>query len=348
MSGNLKSAFLYNDRTNQYYLLASSVVFYYDFSLTISQEIQHIWSTNFTFVNVLIMALRYITAFGYIPTLVLTFSPAFASEEKCNNLGKLPGIIGIVCQGLTLAFLIIRIYAIFNKKRWVLFATVPFGLLNIILSSLAIGSATTVTIQEYVLAQENVLTLVASSCFAVPNDIDGGSLLLYKVSYTSTLLFDTLLFILAVIGTGRIFRPKRLYESGTSIVAILFRDGSMLYAILTVSNLFNFIIIMLFFRGFKSFIFSPNAFFFVVSSGTNSEMTHTLSVVLVSRMIFNLREAGTEIYEGTEAWRSRVEREVMSTDMQFRVPTTVTDGSSDFVDDSGDNGGAGASELISA
>ncbi len=52
-------------------------------------------------------------------------------------------------------------------------------------------------------------------------------------------------------------------------------------------------------------------------------------------MIFNLREAGTEIYEGTEAWRSRVEREVMSTDMQFRVRATVASGSSDFEEDLG-------------
>lgn len=33
-----------------------------------------------------------------------------------------------------------------------------------------------------------------------------------------------------------------------------------------------------------------------------------LSTILVSRMIFNLREAGTEIYEGTHEWRSRLEQ----------------------------------------
>ncbi len=43
-------------------------------------------------------------------------------------------------------------------------------------------------------------------------------------------------------------------------------------------------------------------------------------------MIFNLRDVGTEIYEGTEEWRSRVEREVAT--MRFRVPTTINDGAS--------------------
>jgi len=62
-------------------------------------------------------------------------------------------------------------------------------------------------------------------------------------------------------------------------------------------------------------------------------MTHVLSVILVSRMIFNLREAGTEVYEGTEEWRSRIEREVRS--IRFRVPTTIHE---DSLDDSGDGG----------
>ncbi len=57
-------------------------------------------------------------------------------------------------------------------------------------------------------------------------------------------------------------------------------------------------------------------------------------------MIFNLREVGTEVYEGTEEWRSRVEREVTS--MRFRVPTTVHDGASDFMDGSSSDGGSGA------
>jgi len=61
---------------------------------------------------------------------------------------------------------------------------------------------------------------------------------------------------------------------------------------------------------------------FVVSSGTNCEMTHALSAVLVTRMIFNLREAGTEIYEGTREWATRVDQSVR--DMQFRIPSLIS------------------------
>ncbi len=73
-----------------------------------------------------------------------------------------------------------------------------------------------------------------------------------------------------------------------------------------------------------------------------------LSVILISRMIFNLREAGTEVYEGTMEWRSRIERETAI--MRFHVPTTIRDDVSDSLDEEGDNAGEemGAHEDISA
>ncbi len=55
------------------------VVFYYDFALTMPQEIKHIWSSKLKLVNMLVIALRYITALGYIPVLVLTFAPVINS-----------------------------------------------------------------------------------------------------------------------------------------------------------------------------------------------------------------------------------------------------------------------------
>ncbi len=56
------------------------VIFYYDFILTLPQEIKHIWSSKFNKVNLLVIALRYTTAIGYIPVLVLTFAPTFAEQ----------------------------------------------------------------------------------------------------------------------------------------------------------------------------------------------------------------------------------------------------------------------------
>ncbi len=56
------------------------VLFYYDFALTMPQEVKYIWSTKMTLVNLLVIALRYITALGYIPVLVLTFLQTLSSS----------------------------------------------------------------------------------------------------------------------------------------------------------------------------------------------------------------------------------------------------------------------------
>lgn len=49
-------------------------------------------------------------------------------------------------------------------------------------------------------------------------------------------------------------------------------------------------------------------------------------------MVFNLREAGTEVYEGTTEWHSRIEREVAT--MRYRIPPTIRTNSSDSLESS--------------
>jgi len=318
-SDTLRSCYIYNlprlvpleehtmsNDVSTYYILASSVVFWYDFVLTMPQEIKYIWSSKLNLMNSPVIVLRYITVLGYIPVFLLAFVPV-TNSDACFRNGKWPGIIGIICQGLTLAFLIIRLFAIYDKRRWILYVTVPFGLLNIILSCLALGTSAVVDVGGLVMTGETeVATFI--SCFALPNFGTNESPLLFKISYISIILFDTFIFLLAIARMGKMYRAKRLHRPHSSIISILLRDGTILYAILAISNISSFVFFMLFIDGTEKGI-NFDYFLFVVSSGTNSEMTHVLSVILVSRMIFNLREAGTEVHEGTMEWHSRIERE---------------------------------------
>ncbi|KLO16182.1 hypothetical protein SCHPADRAFT_224874 [Schizopora paradoxa] len=316
---------------SQYYLLISSVIFYYDFILTMPREIKHVWSSKLNAVNLLVIALRYITAFEYIPIFVIAFAPSFSGEQKISGeFRKVPGILGIICQSCTSAFLIIRLYAIFDRNRWILYATIPFAVLNTVLSSLAIGTAkVSIVSDESVLSSMGLNSRTPSAtsfCFPTPSFAPGShSLSIFRLSYICILFFDTLIFVLALSRMGMMYCAKRFHGSQPSLVFILFRDGIMFFAILTISNLFNLVIFVRFFNDAKSIsdMARYNAFLFVVSSGTNSELTHSLSVILVSRMIFNLRDAGAKILEGTEDWRSRLERDVAS--VRFRVPTDIHD-----------------------
>jgi len=214
---------MFDDRTGRYYILASSVVLYYDFALTLPQEIKHIWFSKFSLMNVLLIALRYITAIGYTSALWLAFWPVpkegLATFTLCENLFKLPGISGILCQGLTSVFLIIRLFAIYDKKKWILYTTIPFGLLNIALPIFGFADVTSQPVQAR--------NFGSSTCFGVP--FSGGSLLLYEMSYIVIILFDTLIFILSVAKMGRMYRETRSFHSESSFASILLRDGEFLF-----------------------------------------------------------------------------------------------------------------------
>lgn len=48
------------------------------------REIKHVWSLKFNVVNILVIALRYITAFEYIPIFVIAFAPSFSGDQKVS------------------------------------------------------------------------------------------------------------------------------------------------------------------------------------------------------------------------------------------------------------------------
>jgi len=314
-------------RSNQYYLLASSVIFYYDFALTLSQEYKFVWLRKLSAVDILVLALRYLTAASYLLILVLAFAPGIDMDE-CASSYRIPAILGIICQTLTAVFSVIRIVALYERARVILLATVPLAVLNVALSCVVVwrsGPIFFVSLSSQQFDdipgasgfnefQEPDNTPGTSSCYMTSN-LDKETRLLFTLSYSVALIFDALIFILCVCRTVRMYQGSRWINTRFSLVSILLRDGCVLFAVLAASNLF---ILMEYVLGSGG---ESVLHLFVTSSGTTSEMTHALSAVLVPRMIFNLREAGTDVYEGTQEWHSRMERSMR--EMEFRVPTAI-------------------------
>ncbi len=68
-------------------------------------------------------------------------------------------------------------------------------------------------------------TLVNQSEVRIFTAMKSESPLLFKLSYISIILFDTLVFLLAVARMGRMYLEEQFYRSHSSIVSILLRDG---------------------------------------------------------------------------------------------------------------------------
>ncbi len=61
-------------------------LFFYDFCLTFQLEFKHIWSKKLTVANVLIGAMRYITAFGYVITVYLAVTNSIDMVSSVYSL----------------------------------------------------------------------------------------------------------------------------------------------------------------------------------------------------------------------------------------------------------------------
>ncbi|KLO15827.1 hypothetical protein SCHPADRAFT_244838 [Schizopora paradoxa] len=248
-----------------------------------------------------------------------------------SSLVRIPGIIGVICQAIIAALLIIRTYAIYEKSLRILLLLVLVGIPSVVFSMNALIK--TDTLHEEISNTfwgDNSAPVTLSpnlTCFLVPSLLNKHqSLSRFEKSFIVTIAFDTLIFLLAfsrMIQTYK-FSWSRSNLLKPSFSMVLLRDGCILFAALLVSHVNN---LAFFESSWNNFDGSPSALrnpfnhVVVVSSGTNCELTHAISVVLVSRMVFNLREIGTEVYEGTQEFQTRLGRSVR--DIEFRAPTSI-------------------------
>jgi len=95
------------------------------------------------------------------------------------------------------------------------------------------------------------------------------------------------------------------------LIELLLRDGTIFYAVMAAANLLNFLL----------FLFEPFDFF-ETSAGNNSEITHAISVTLVSRMMLNLMEVASSS-SATTGGDTRQE-EVAQISCRFSAAAAVT------------------------
>jgi len=83
---------------NYYISLASFVVLYYDYFMTLDQEIKFFWNKKLNIVNILFFVNRYLSIFGTVPVILQNFGPW--SEKGCRTLQIYHQIFSIFVQGL--------------------------------------------------------------------------------------------------------------------------------------------------------------------------------------------------------------------------------------------------------
>lgn len=139
MSLVVPSAMLYDSRAileASLYFSAITVVAY-DYCLTIGGEVQYIWRTTTSFVNILFYAHRYCALCGIVLIILDWVQPESwltGSSEGCDIVMLLLVIANCAIMTSATIFAAVRVYAIFDRSKMLFLVTSLVGLVNPVLT----------------------------------------------------------------------------------------------------------------------------------------------------------------------------------------------------------------------
>ncbi|KAI9508242.1 hypothetical protein F5148DRAFT_932007 [Russula earlei] len=228
--------------------LSSYVILFYDYLLTLSMEVDRYWRAgSHTWASTLFLVLRYGALIGHVPLFYNVFADPCKTPHLIHILAFYHYIFVFVLTALTTVLLVMRVYALYFRNRWVL-CLMSF---------------------EYVAA-------VLVACWAVVGIWSDATALhpnhrtaqLKAVAFSGLLVFDFTVFVLTVASSIRIWTRREPF------IHRLVMDGLLYYGVIWNLNLLNIVVLAI----------NP------VLDLSTPMFTNILSVVMVSRLMLNLRD----------------------------------------------------------
>jgi len=233
------------------------VLLFYDYILTLPDEIDCIWRHRRSLVTLLFFLNRYLALFHALMIILVYSDSALSTRLGCSGVWHF--IAWLTFTGIAIAEVIftLRTAAIWEDRKLIV-GLVCFGSLLIALIPAA-----------YVL--EDQIKSIQWLSMPIPGAVGCASLQAKDtlwIVYTLLLVYQTVIFGLTL---RKVMRPK--ITEGSSLAFVLYRDGFLFYILLLIVSLVNII-------GIHS---GPSAAF--------SWIHRVLHAVLSSRLILNIRKA---------------------------------------------------------
>ncbi|KAI0259174.1 hypothetical protein BC834DRAFT_907618 [Gloeopeniophorella convolvens] len=259
---------------NYYISLASFIVLYYDFLLTLGAEVEHFWGSGhrIRWPSLLFFFSRYLALFGHTPLLFAFFAESLSDKVRiqCAALGKYDQYYTTVLQLIIAALCIIRVSALYSQGHR---RVVILSLLLIVLVWLGIAFA------FFVFVQKNFHIRRLRGVRGCNPEYSHSEGLWIAFAWLGVLTLDISVFALTLrktLGVGM--------ENPSSLFRVLLHDGALYFSVLFVINLSNIL----------AYLFAPPLLKSVVGMPTN-----VLSSTLMSRLMLNLRiQYGVHVHEG--------------------------------------------------
>ncbi|KAF7350302.1 hypothetical protein MVEN_01334300 [Mycena venus] len=252
---------------NVYSGLISLTILFYDFALTLSDEIRTYWGTHTTLASVLFYLNRYVSMVGNTVPIVVENLWTTGSDfdphkiRACRAVQTYHQYFSIIAQIFVAGLLIMRTYALYERSRRVLIFTTGIALTAVIVGAYILfsgkGNSDTVNSVYVKVGCASGLDIVVSRRFGF--------------GWVGMLVFDVAIFVLT---TWKALALSREQRGGQSLFTILVRDGSIFFFVMMASNGSN--ILTFFYAG-------------LYTRGVATTFTNVISSVMISRLMLNLR-----------------------------------------------------------
>ncbi|KAF8590788.1 hypothetical protein K439DRAFT_1164453 [Ramaria rubella] len=269
----------------RYYVVAPVAILYYDWFLTLPEEVNRYWRPKFTGPTILFLLNRYLPVIGFIPTMISYFSGDFSpavrfricvtspatlinndtiSDEQVCAKHVVPFALAanLVSQSLIGIVLLLRTYAIYERS-------------GIILLFLIVAWSVEIGVGIWGASSLVPLMLPPGISGCLPHSPDNSKFRL-AAAYMGVLFYEAFIYGLTLWKTLR-YRQNRAYFSipDNTLIGTIIRDGSVYFIVLLGANLLTILLICLAESDLRTI---------------NVTFNHIIPVTIISRLLLNLRK----------------------------------------------------------
>ncbi|VDB90086.1 unnamed protein product [Peniophora sp. CBMAI 1063] len=240
--------------------LASFVILYYDFSLTFSQEIAHIWPRPLSRPALLFFFNRYPMLFGNVAFILFDIVGVQVTSKGCDSYNIAHQVLIVFAQGFVSVLLALRIDAIYEHAKPVRYLLVFLGIALLAVACWACFGET--------IGGPSVSRVVNShNCFE--NDRNMASRI--AIAWGAQAVFDVSAFALTVWHS---FRRRRRGFTNDLLIHV-YQGGAVYFGVIVLANTIN--LVSLTFQPWEAYV-----------RGSFTNVASCICVTMMSRLILHL------------------------------------------------------------
>ncbi|KAF9555958.1 hypothetical protein CPC08DRAFT_109341 [Agrocybe pediades] len=253
----------------RYTRIVANVIIFYDYLVTLEEEVRLMWRGKWSLVKILFFVIRYYGLLGAIFSLYSILTP-FLTNKVSMRIVQWDIITAFLATLLTEAVLIIRLYALYNRSRK-------------LLTFMLLCYAATTSCSAWIMSQD-IVAGIASIVVRLPGTATCTFPPLPQWAYAFWIPFTTFDTLLCA------FALYRGYQTFASSVGLHGSLANRLLKVMIRDSLFNFIILSLaYLSGTLVWVKLSNAYILIPGA-----FIITLCNVLSNRMILNIRDTASK------------------------------------------------------